>query len=293
MRVTEQMVISDFLRNISKTRQSIDVLNRQLASNNKISKPSDDPFIAEAIMRYQSAIEKNGVYQKNVANAITYLETSFNAVDGVISTLTDLKVLITAASNTEEPGMLQTYSNEAEGILQRLINYGNTKFNNKYIFGGSNTTTVPYLYDGNKVTVSSKGTGGEIYVDLGGPDLEVINTNGNDVFLGTEIFDFVTEIRDRLKNLQSPTTEQLNKIDDYINVANVQFGKIGAIVERFKDVQTQLESEEVRLKDYLGNEKDIDLAETIVKLTQVQTNLEAAFRAWSGVLQKSLFNFLQ
>ncbi len=293
MRVIEQMVISDFLRNISKTRQSIDILNRQVASNNKIAKPSDDPFIAEAIMRYQSAIEKNGVYQKNVANAITYLETSFNAVDGVISTLTDLKVLITAASNTEEPGMLQTYSNEAEGILQRLINYGNTKFNNKYIFGGSNTTTVPYLYDGNKVTVSSKGTGGEIYVDLGGPDLEVINTNGNDVFLGTEIFDFVTEIRDRLKNLQSPTTEQLNKIDDYINVANVQFGKIGAIVERFKDVQTQLESEEVRLKDYLGNEKDIDLAETIVKLTQVQTNLEAAFRAWSGVLQKSLFNFLQ
>jgi len=43
----------------------------------------------------------------------------------------------------------------------------------------------------------------------------------------------------------------------------------------------------------LGNEKDIDLAETIVKLTQVQTNLEAAFKAWSGVLQKSLFNFLQ
>jgi len=134
MRVTEQMVISDFLRNISKTRQSIDVLNRQLASNNKISKPSDDPFIAEAIMRYQSAIEKNGVYQKNVANAITYLETSFNSIDGVISTLTDLKVLITAASNTEEPGMLETYGNEAEGILQRLINYGNTKFNNKYIY---------------------------------------------------------------------------------------------------------------------------------------------------------------
>jgi len=222
MRVTEQMVISDFLRNISKTRQSIDVLNRQLASNNKISKPSDDPFIAEAIMRYQSAIEKNGVYQKNVANAITYLETSFNSIDGVISTLTDLKVLITAASNTEEPGMLETYGNEAEGILQRLINYGNTKFNNKYIFGGSNTTTVPYLYDGNKVTISSKGTGGEIYVDLGGPDLEVINTNGDDVFLGTEIFDFVVEIRDRLKNLQPPTTEHLNKIDDYINNANVQ-----------------------------------------------------------------------
>ncbi len=293
MRITEQMVISDFLRNISNNRKSVDQLNRQVASNSKISKASEDPFAAEAIMRYQSAIEKNDLYQKNTDNAITYLETSFNSVDGIIGTLTDFKSTLTAASNTEEPGMLATYANETETILKRLVDYGNTQFNDKFIFSGTNTKNAPYTYDGTTVTQSSKGTGGEILVDIGGTNLETINTGGDSIFQGTEVFDFVSEVRDRLKNNLPPTTAQLEKVDDYIDKANVQFGKIGAVTERFQAVQTQLENENTRLKEYLGNEKDIDLAETIVKLTQVQTNLEAAFKAWSGVLQKSLFNFLQ
>ena len=293
MRVTEQMVISDYLRNITRTRESLDILNRQVATNNKIGRVSDDPFSAEAIMRYQSAIAKNSMFQKNVDNAITSLETTFSAVDGIIGTLTDFKVILTASSNTEEPGMLSTYGNETDTILRRLVDYGNTKFNNKYIFAGANTNTAPYTYDGTSVSASVRGTDGQIFVDIGGPNVEVINTNGEDLFKGTEIFDFVEEVRDRLKNNLAPTPEQIEKIDKYIDHVNVQFGKIGAVAERFRAVQTQLENEEIRLKDYLGNEKDIDLAETIVKLTQVQTNLEAAFKAWSGVLQKSLFNFLQ
>ena len=293
MRVTENMVISDYLGNITKTRQSLDKLNKELASNSKVSKASDDPFAAEAIMRYQSAITKNEQYQKNVDNATSFLETSFDAADGVIGTLTDLKVLITSASNTGDTDTLSTYGAEADSILQRLVDYGNTKFNNKYVFGGTNTGSLPYVYNGTTVTASSSGSSGEILVDTGGATLESINTNGHDIFGGTEIFSFVEGLRDRLKSGQKPTDEQLSKIDGYISDVNVQFGKIGAVAERFKSIQTQLQSENTKLASYLGNEKDIDLAETIVKLTQVQTNMEAAYKAWSNVLQKSLFNFLQ
>jgi flagellar hook-associated protein 3 FlgL len=246
MRVTEQMVVSDYLRNITKTRESLDELSRQESTNSKVGKPSDDPFAAEAIMRYQSAIDKNSLYQKNANNAVDYLETSFDAVDGTIGALTDFKTLLTASSNTEEPDTLKTYGDEADSILQRLVDYGNTKFNGKYVFAGSNTTTVPYKYDGTSVTVDSKGTGGNIYVDIGGQSLETINTNGNDVFQGTEIFDYIAEVRNKLKNNEKPTNEEIAKIDTYIDSVNVQFGKIGAVTERFQAVQTQLESERDR-----------------------------------------------
>jgi len=293
MRVTEQMVISNYLSNISKTRKSLDKLNQQLASNSKVSTASDDPFAAEAIMRYQSQITKNAQYQKNVDNAVSFLETTFDATDEVIGALTDLKVIITGAANTTDADTLNTYGAEAESILQRLVDLGNTKFNNKYIFAGTNTGSQPFVYDGTNVSLSEEGTGGDILVDIGSSTYEKINTDGQEVFSGTEIFEYIEEIRDAFNSGSVPTDEQIDKVDGYINSVNVKFGKIGAVTERFKAVATQLESEEVRLKDYLGNEKDIDLADTIVKLTQVQTNLEAAFKAWSDVLQKSLFNFLQ
>jgi flagellar hook-associated protein 3 FlgL len=293
MRVTEQMVVSNFLSNISKTRQSIDDLSQMIASNNTVSTVSDDPFASEAILRYQHALSKNQQYQENVADAITYLETSFDSTDGIISSLTDLKTTLTAAANTTDADELTTYGNEVESILQQLVDYGNTQSNNKYVFAGTNTTTIPYTYDGTTVTVSDAGTSGDVLVDIGGVNLETISTNGDDIFQGTDLFKYVEEVRDTLLSGSPPTNDQLAAVDDYIDNVSVQFGKIGAVTERFEAIQTQLGTEETRLTEYLGSEKDIDLPDTIIKLTQAQTNLQAAFQAWSSILQESLFNFLE
>ena len=293
MRITEQMVTKNYLKNIGKTRQSIDLLNQQLASNSMVSKPSDNPFAAEAILRYTNQIEKNTQFQKNVDNAISFLETSFDTVDNIILTLTDFRVLLVAASNTSDLDMLKTYGNEADSLIRQLVDLGNTKFNNKFVFGGTDITTIPFTNDGIAVKISDNGTPGDIWVDIGGLELEKINVSGFEVFKGTEVFEFLEGVRDNLMSGTKPTGANIDKIDEYLSLNTEHSGKLGAITNRFKVVATQLEREETRLRDYLGNEKDIDLADTILKLTQVQTNLQAALQAWSNVLQKTLFNFLQ
>jgi flagellar hook-associated protein 3 FlgL len=292
MRVTEGMIVKDFLRNVNSSRQSINVLEQQLASGNKISKPSDDPIGTESILRYSSAIDKNEIYQKNVGNTISSLETTYDSVDGVLTALSDLKDVVLGAGNTSEDDMLSSYAEQANSILKRLVDLGNTKFNGKYIFAGTNTLSQPYTNDGTKVTENSKGVDGKIYVDIGATSKEVVNINGTDIFNGTELFDKVIAIRDQLKSLKQPTQEQIDSVDSLFNSVTEQYGKIGAITGRFTATQTQLENENTRLKSYLGQVNDIDIAETTVSLTQAQTNLEAAFKSWSGVLQKTLFNFL-
>ena len=293
MRVTELMVTTNYLKNINNTKRTIDTLNQQLASNSMVSKPSDNPFAAEAILRYTNQIEKNAQYQKNVDNAISFLETSFDAVDNIVLTLTDVRVLLVAAANTNDTDMLKTYANEADGLIRQLVDLGNTKFNNKYVFGGTDSGSFPFTYDGNTVAINPNGTNGDILVDIGGIELEKLNITGSEIFKDTEIFQFLEEIRDLLHSGEKPTAEHLEQIDKYINLNTEHMGKLGTITARFKVVGTQLGNEEVRLKDYLGNDKDIDLADIILKLTQLQTNLQAAFQAWSNVLQKTLFNFLQ
>jgi flagellar hook-associated protein 3 FlgL len=292
MRVTEQMVVSNFLRNISSNRANIDDLQAKLASNRKISKPSDNPIGAETVLRYKTALDRNEIFKKNVGDTLSTLETTFDTVDGVIQALTDLKTTAVAGSNTQEPNMLNTYSVEVDGVLKRVMDLANYKFNGKFIFAGTNTLSQPYSSDGTAVTVNPKGVDGQILVDLGGSQREVVNINGSDIFQGTKLFDLIISIRDNLKNQKQPTKDQMDQIDTMIDSVNSQFGKVGAITERFRSVQTQLDNENVRLQNYLGQENDIDLGDTIVKLTQAQTNLEAAFKSWSGVLQKTLFNFL-
>jgi flagellar hook-associated protein 3 FlgL len=292
MRVTEQMVVSNFLRNISKNRTDINSLQSQLAANKRVLKPSDDPIGTEKILRYQTAIDRNAIYQKNVSDSISTLETTFDTIDGVMSALTDLKTTADAAANTEEPDMLTTYSAQVDGILSRILDLGNTKFNGKYIFAGTNTLNQPYTLDGSKINVSSDGVDGKILVDIGGTKKEIVNIGGKDVFQDTKLFDLVISIRDSLSQKKQLTSEQLSEIDTMTNSVSSQFGKVGSITERFRAVETQLSNESTRLQGYLGEENDVDYGETIVKLTQAQTNLEAAFKSWSGVLQKTLFNFL-
>jgi flagellar hook-associated protein 3 FlgL len=292
MRVTEGMIVRSFLRNVNSSRQDVNVLNQQLASGNKISKPSDDPIGTESILRYTSAIDKNEIYQKNVTETISSLETTYDTVDGVLSALTDLKDVVLGAGNTQEQDMLSSYAEQVNSIIERLVDLGNTKFNGKYIFAGTNTLSKPYSFDGTTVTQTSSGVDGKIYADIGATEKEVVNINGDNIFNGTELFKQVIAIRDQLKSFQQPTPAQIESVDTNFNSVTEQYGKIGAITERFTAAQTQLENENTRLQNYLGLEKSIDLGETVVKLTQAQTNLEAAFKSWSGVLQKTLFNFL-
>jgi flagellar hook-associated protein 3 FlgL len=173
------------------------------------------------------------------------------------------------------------------------VDLGNTKFNNKYVFGGTATDQIPFTYHEDGVQINPNGTTGDIFVDIGGIELEKINLTGSEIFKDTEIFQFLEEIRNILQTGEKPLPAHLAKIDEYLSLNTEHMGKLGSITARFHTVAGQLGTEEVRLKDYLGNEKDIDLADIILKLTQLQTNLQAAFQAWSNVLQKTLFNYLQ
>jgi flagellar hook-associated protein 3 FlgL len=272
----------------------MDILNQQLASNSMVSKPSDNPFAAEAILRYQKQVEENAQYQKNADNAISFLETSFDAVDNIIITLTDLRVLIVAALNASDTDQLKTYGNEADSLIRQLVDLGNTKFNNKYVFGGTATGTVPFTYGANGVVeLTAGGTTGDIFVDIGGIELEKINISAAEIFKGEEVFRFLEGVRDVLLTGNNPVQAHLAQIDVYLNLNTEHLGKIGAVTARFHVAASQMGREEIRLKDYLGNEKDIDLADLILKMTQMQTNLQAAFKSWSDVLQKTLFNFLE
>jgi len=293
MRITEKMVTNNYLKNIRLSKKAIDRLNEQLSSSSLVSRPSDNPFAAEAILRYNNQIEKNAQYQKNTDNALSYLETSFDAIDNIIITLTDIRVLLVASENASDTDMLKTYGHEADSLIHQLVDLANTKFNHKFIFAGTDTAGIPFTYHEDGVRLNPNGTDGDIFVDTGGIELEKINVTGSQIFKGTEIFRFVEEVRDILLSGNKPNAAHLEKIDEYLSHTNEINGKFGSITLRLRGISTQLGNEEVRLRDYLGNEKDIDLADTILKLTSLQTNLQAAFQAWSNILRQTLFTFLQ
>ena len=66
----------DLLSNINKSKERILKLQAQLATMNRVLKPSDDPQAAQMIMRLNGMLDRNAQYQKNVAEG--------NASTGVV-----------------------------------------------------------------------------------------------------------------------------------------------------------------------------------------------------------------
>ena len=109
------------LSNINKNKEYLDKLNNQMASEKKITRPSDDPVIAIRAMRLNTSLTELGQYHgKNIPDAdawFTDTETALSQTDGILS---DIREKLNQASSEENvtsnvsPGL-----REAEASVSR------------------------------------------------------------------------------------------------------------------------------------------------------------------------------
>ena len=75
-RVTQNMLNTQFMRNLNTNLTRVQKLQDQLSSGRKINKPSDDPVGISFALRYRSELERNEQYQRNVDSALSWLSYS-------------------------------------------------------------------------------------------------------------------------------------------------------------------------------------------------------------------------
>ena len=121
-------------------------LQEQASTGSRINRASDDPSGAYRVLGLNSQQKSLENYIDNLSEAVSMLELSSTVIEDIASSLTEIKVCLTQISGgIYDDKARERTAGQINDILEQIVSLANTKHMGQYIFGGSNTTSAPYL----------------------------------------------------------------------------------------------------------------------------------------------------
>ncbi|SFD96894.1 flagellar hook-associated protein 3 FlgL [Lentibacillus persicus] len=289
MRITQSMLSNNMLQNMSKSYSNMNTYMDQLSTGKKISRPSDDPFIAVKSMGYKKQTAEIEQYKRNTNEMHVWMDNSDAALNEATQTLQKVRELAVQASNDalDEEGR-KSIQQEAVHLKESLIDIANTKVNGKYLFNGTNIDSKP-VEGGNY-----KPESGPVNMEVSDGVMLKANVNGSEIF-GEELFKAVEGFIDNLDSETNGETLEANieTIDEQLDKLVNERADLGARMNRLELVENRLSEQELTTTKAMSENEDIDYEEVITNLLSQESVHRAALSAGSRIIQPTLMDFLR
>ncbi len=289
-----ESVVSQLQRLTARQAQ----LQNQAATGQRITNPGDDPEAMNRVLNVNAEKEQLQQFSRNNGRALEISQTSYEAATG-LKKLSDRASEITVLGGSiASPEAFNAYATEVNQLIEQAVQTGNSKFSGNYIMGGVRTDTPPFnaVRDTNgkitSVTYDGAATAAQIRISESATVTPATDGTANQQF--ADFMNHLVSLRDALQsgsatsvqavrpNLQTSEDNLLNTISD-----------IGAKQTRLEADAAQNEARFTELQKRGSQDTDIDLAQTIVKLTQTQTAYQAALQSGAQLLHTSLLDYLR
>ena len=203
MRVADKMNHTQVISNLNKNRSELSTYQNQAALQKRITKPSDDPLGAARILESRTEIQGFEQFEKNILSTKAFIEFSEQSVGELGEHIIRLKELAVQQSSdgASGPETRKMVAMEVEQIFGQMVNIGNRKFGDRYLFGGYKTTKAPFDMQGNYY-----GDDAEIEIPIDKDAKMVMNIPGSKVFLGKRINDPVGTTKELDPSLREDTS---------------------------------------------------------------------------------------
>lgn len=142
MRVTQSMLSSNMLRNLSNSYNKLGKLQEQVYTGKKVNRPSDDPVTVMKGMGYRMQVDKVAQFQRNMGEVHNWLDNTDDALDKVGSALKRTKeLLVNGATDTMTSEDREKLQSELKQLREQIQDLANTKVGNKHLFSGTKTSS--------------------------------------------------------------------------------------------------------------------------------------------------------
>ena len=302
MRITDSMMTSSYLRNLSRNQQNVQKYQNQLSSMKEVSKPSDNPLLVSEIMNLKTSITQNEQYQTTIEDAISWTNMQDSALSNASNSLMRIKTLVQSAANDtmSEEGRAAVKA-EIETEIATFVDALNTEFGGRHIFGGTETTTVPFVIekdaDGKMTGISYQGTDENISREIAsGVTVQIPSSGGgllNEQADGTNLGSLLSDVLQGLDNNNADAMrDSLGKLDKEIDNVVTSRTEIGAVTNRMKSAQARNESQDLGLSEMLSSKEDIDFAEKYMQFNMEFVAYQASLQMGTRVLQTTILDYL-
>lgn len=310
MRITNSMLIGNFMRNMTSNMKRMDTLQMQMATGRKFNRPSQDPVGMTRSMQIRKDLSRLEQYTKNVEDAQAWLnqtETALNEIKDIIHRVNVLTLQGINGSNSQDDR--QKIADELDQLKEQLVQAGNSTYAGRYIFGGYNTTQAPFeipepgkiLYN-NKDLADAALMAGEsaevIDYEVGKGVTLGISTPGCNVFgIGPDnLYSVIDEISNNLRNNVDPSDDlqpYITKLQDKLGRILSEISEVGGKTNRLDLIKKRLENDYYNYETLRSQVEGVDQEQVIIDFKMAEVVYRSSLAVGARIIQPSLMDFLR
>lgn len=303
MRITNTLIQRSSINQLQNSLQQVDKAREDVSTGRRIRRMSDDPSSGSEVVRTSSSLRALDQYRRNIKMG----QGRANAEEDVLNQLTNtmqrgIELALGQASSTASTQTRTITKSEIDQLIEYTVSLGNTKFGGDYLFGGTRGNEQPLrvpalvtdpftnLVDGTNQPVNPSGS---IEVEISDGHYVNPNHNATEVFLDTGALQALRDLSTALGNDDVPgINAALQTLQNSNDSVQTLIGTQGARTSEFLVTTDQLDSQEVSMKAYRSDLRDLEIEKAMVELAGRTTGYQAAMTATSKVLGLSLANYL-
>ena len=311
MRVTSNSFSNQLIGQLGTLAGRQARLQNQAATGQRISLPEDDPRAMRRVLDMQTHVRALDQYDSNISRLKESSTAAYTAMKALKNNSDRSSEIATAADGLSSKEELTAFAAEINEILESALNTANSKHGGDYLFAGTHVDQPPFVAvrdaEGKITAVNYTGNTDVVAAEISPGVLSEAqplgaNSSGSggrgllaDSRSGADVFAHLISLRDHLiagdttaiaandlKNLQK---DEENFIYHYSHTGATQ-GRLEAASNLAKDQSFAVEQQ-------ISGLVDADLAQTMVRLNQVQNAYTAALQSGGNILNTTLLDYLR
>lgn len=181
MRVTDSMMNNSLVRQLQQSQGRMLDLQTKASTTRNINDFADDPAGLGMIRRYETMLQQNDQYLRNVSRCRTFVDgsdTALRAMNDAAVRATELALAQSSGTATNET--MDYAALEVQSLIDEMLALANTQVDGNYIFAGQRTDVPPFVVSSSGEVVY-QGDGGDIVSRIGPSSELVLNVPGNEL----------------------------------------------------------------------------------------------------------------
>lgn len=318
MRISTQMMYEQNMRGVTNSQSRWMGYGEQMATGQKVNRPSDDPIAASQAVVISQAQAQNDQYETARIFATQKVSLEESVLQQVTTAITGAQGTIVKAGNgTLSDDDRASLATELQGFRDQLLNLANsTDGNGRYIFGGYKTESAPYdasgTYSGGTQAISQQvdasrtmviaHTGNEVFNHISSnakpepidPATNLPAASETDLFkmLDTAIVALKSPVAGNetaQKAAQAVIDKTSRGLSNALNNVSTVRAELGTQLQELDSLNALGDDRTLALKQQKSDLIDADWNSVISSYTMQQAALQASYKAFTDMQGLSLF----
>ena len=286
-------------------------LQTQAATGQRFRTPSEDPRATRKVLELQQEARRLSQYDENIEVFSETLNSIYGSVQALKKVSDRAGEIAAMVDNMKSKDQLAAYRQEVNQLLEQTVQIGNAKDQYGYLFSGTKSDVASYAVTRNESGdisgVEFKGSKNtteveiapvtSISVHIPGSNETTSGTTGLFETVNSSIFKDLLELREGLDSGTQADVENIREnvvpnlmMDESAIIHHIS--RIGAMEARLETAKVMGNRRIAATQEFISKEADADLAQTLVKLNEVQAAYLAALKSGATIMNQSLLDYV-